>query len=366
MMNMLIVCGGTGGHLAPGIAVAEELCRKGHRCRLLISQKQVDSALVQKYPHLEFIKVPGRAFSGGLFARMRSLFALMQSFLYARKLLKTSQPDMVLLFGGFLSLGLGLAARWTRLPFALHEANSVPGKTSRLLKKMASRIYLPEGVRLPQVGLDRIRYHGYPVRADIQPLNKLEARRRLGIDESGKLLVIIGGSQGAMALNNWVCEHFEALAQHGVAVYCVSGLGKSDPQLMHAADASGREVCAKFVPFTEQMEAVMSAADLVVSRAGAGSVAELIRCCKPAILVPYPYAADGHQQGNAAMHQQRGAGVMVEETALATLLDEVLALIHNDWLLNTFRKNLLALDRFDSSQMIADDLVQLTQSRYES
>ena len=95
-------------------------------------------------------------------------------------------------------------------------------------------------------------------------------------------------------------------------------------------------------------------------------MAELIRCCKPAILVPYPYAADGHQQGNAAMHQQRGAGVMGEETALATLLDEVLALIHNDWLLNTFRKNLLALDRFDSSQMIADDLVQLTQSRYES
>lgn len=366
MMNILIVCGGTGGHLSPGIAVAEELRRKGHRCRLLISQKQVDSALVQKYPHLEFIKVPGRAFSGGLLARMRSLFALIQNFLYARKLLRVTQPDMALLFGGFLSLGLGLAARWTRLPFALHEANSVPGKTSRLLKRMASRIYLPEGVLLPNVPLNRIRYYGYPVRSDIQPLGKADARKRLGLELSGKLLVIVGGSQGAMSLNDWVCEHFKALAQQGIAVYCVTGLGKSDPQLMRAIDTSGREVCAKFVPFTEQMEAVMSAADLVLSRAGAGSIAELIRCCKPAILIPYPYAADGHQQENAAMHQQRGAGIVVEEAALATLFDEVLALIHNDWLLNTFRKNLLALDRFESSQMIANDLLQLVHCHYES
>ena len=80
MMDVLIVCGGTGGHLSPGIAVAEELRRKGHQCRLLISQKQVDSALVQKYPHLEFIKVPGRAFSGGLFARIRSLCAPFSKF----------------------------------------------------------------------------------------------------------------------------------------------------------------------------------------------------------------------------------------------------------------------------------------------
>ena len=80
MMDILIVCGGTGGHLSPGIAVAEELMRKGHHCRLMISQKQVDSALVQKYPHLDFIKVPGRAFSGGFIARIRSLIALLQSF----------------------------------------------------------------------------------------------------------------------------------------------------------------------------------------------------------------------------------------------------------------------------------------------
>ena len=174
------------------------------------------------------------------------------------------------------------------------------------------------------------------------------------------------GSQGAMALNTWVCEHFEALAQNGISAYCVTGLGKSDPQLIQSVDSDGRIVCAKFVPFTEQMDAVISAADLVVSRAGAGSIAELIRCCKPAILIPYPHAADGHQQGNAAMHQQRGACITVEEAALATLLDEVLALIHNDWLLNTFRKNLFALDRFDSSQMIADDLLHLAKCHYEA
>ena len=123
MSKIIIACGGTGGHLAPGIAVAEVLQERGHVCLLLISHKQVDSALVEKYKHLDFVKTPGRAFTGSLLQRLAFLGSLVSGFFTSRRMLREQAPDIVLLFGGFLSLGLGLAARVKGIPVALHEAN---------------------------------------------------------------------------------------------------------------------------------------------------------------------------------------------------------------------------------------------------
>ena len=111
MSRILIACGGTGGHLAPGIAIAEVLQSRGHDCILLISQKQVDSALIEKYAHLNFHKTPGQAFSGGLKKSITSCWSLLSGCLFSYKLVRKENPDLVLLFGGFLSVGLGLAAR---------------------------------------------------------------------------------------------------------------------------------------------------------------------------------------------------------------------------------------------------------------
>ena len=113
--HILIACGGTGGHLAPGIAIAEVLQQRGHACTLLISQKQVDSALIEKYKHLNFVKTPGQAFAGGLSKWISSVWSLLSSLRFSHKLVRGAQPDLVLLFGGFLSVGLGLAARFAGL-----------------------------------------------------------------------------------------------------------------------------------------------------------------------------------------------------------------------------------------------------------
>ena len=138
MSRILIACGGTGGHLAPGIAIAEVLQARGHDCTLLISQKQVDSALIEKYSHLNFHKTPGQAFSGGVTRWITSCWSLFSGYLFSSKLVKQEKPDLVLLFGGFLSVGLGLAARFAGVPVAVHEANCRPGKAVRLLKHLAS------------------------------------------------------------------------------------------------------------------------------------------------------------------------------------------------------------------------------------
>ncbi len=363
MSKILIACGGTGGHLAPGIAVAEALQTRGHDCLLLISQKQVDSALIAKYGHLNFYKAPGRAFSGGIRARFASAWSLIAGYFFSRKLINAEEPDLVLLFGGFLSVGLGVAARLAGIPVALHEANCQPGKAIRLIKRLATRLYLPDGVRLKGVPPVKVRYLGYPVRHDIKHSLKVDAWRHLGIEVPNKLLVVIGGSQGASVLNDWVTHNFGQLARVGISVYCVTGLGKSSKSTIHEMTSKDEEVTATLVPFSDNMGDVISAADLVVSRAGAGSIAEIVRCRAPAILIPYPYAADNHQEANARMHEQHGAGMVLDQANMDDLTAEVMDLMFNDWLLGKFKSNLERLDRFDSCQKIADDIDALCAER---
>lgn len=362
MSKIIIACGGTGGHLAPGIAVAEVLQERNNECLLLISEKQVDSRLVEKYAHLNFMTTPGRAFTGGLVQRLKFIASLFSGLLFARKLLREESPELVLLFGGYLSLGLGLAARLARVPVAMHEANGVPGRSIRIMKGLASRIYLPEGVRLNAVPPGRIRFYGYPVRAEIKQVLKAEAARKLKIVVPSKLLVIIGGSQGAKVLNDWLSQYFGQLAQKGISVYCVTGLGNSSTDTIYEIRHDGTGGTATLVPFSDQMGEVISAADLVISRAGAGSIAEIIRCRAPAILIPYPYAADNHQRANARMHEQHGAGVVLEQERLGELASEVEELIFNDSLLAKFQLNMERLDHVNSSERIAADLEALCQN----
>jgi UDP-N-acetylglucosamine--N-acetylmuramyl-(pentapeptide) pyrophosphoryl-undecaprenol N-acetylglucosamine transferase len=363
MSRILIACGGTGGHLAPGIAIAEVLQARGHDCTLLISQKQVDSALIAKYAHLDFYKTPGQAFSGGVSRWIRSCWSLLSGCRFAHKLVREEAPDLVLLFGGFLSVGLGVAARLSGVPVAVHEANCRPGKAVRLLKHLATRMYLPDGVRLEGVPSERIRYLGYPVRSDVKHCLKAEAWERLGIKVTNKLLVLIGGSQGAAALNEWVVNHFETLAQSGISVYCVTGLGKNSVESNQLESLNQEDATITFESFSDQMGDVISAADLVISRAGAGSIAEIIRCRAPSILIPYPFAADNHQQANALMHERHGAAVVLEQNNLGQLLNEVEGLIFNDWMLSKFKSNLERLDRFDSGERIATDIEELCVAR---
>ena len=176
----------------------------------------------------------------------------------------------------------------------------------------------------------------------------------------------MGGSQGANALNEWAQENFKSLAEAGISIYCVSGLGKNPEGRQTHVNTQGEANTFTNVHFSDQMGAVISAADLVISRAGAGSIAELIRCRAPAILIPYPHAADGHQMANAESHERYGAAVNWSENNLAQLTCEVKQLIFNDSKLAQFKSNLARLDRFDSTLRVAQDIEFLCQSSLNS
>jgi UDP-N-acetylglucosamine--N-acetylmuramyl-(pentapeptide) pyrophosphoryl-undecaprenol N-acetylglucosamine transferase len=359
MSRFLISCGGTGGHLSPGISLAEGLTARGHEVTLLISMKKVDARLAEKYPALTFERMPGSGFSWSPLRLARFLGSQLSALRFCIRRVRSFRPDAVVGFGGFTCAPASLAGRLRGVPVALHESNRVPGLAIRVLGPFVTRVYLPIGIRLGGVRAGAVRHAGLPVRREIARVPAAAAREALGLDPTQKLLVILGGSQGASSLNAWARSRCEALAAKGVQVYCVAGLGKAEEETILSRPAGGQPVKAVFVPFSDRVGDLLSAADLVVSRAGAGTIAELARCEAPAILVPYPHAASDHQRANAAFFERQGGGLVVEESALGGLQAEVLDLIFNEWLLQQFRANLKRMDRLNALDLMVGDLEEL-------
>jgi len=360
MSRFLISCGGTGGHLSPGISLAEGLASRGHESLLLISRKQVDGRLSEKYPRLHFERMPGTGFGWQPLTLLRCVWSQSAALLFCLRLLRRVRPDGIVAFGGFTSVPLILAGRLLGVPAALHESNRVPGLAIRLLGRIASRVYLPPGIRVPGIPTAVTRHLGLPVRSEIARRPAAAAREALALAPHHRVLVILGGSQGASALNDWARSQLETLAAAGIQVYCVTGLGKGTDERLELRTKSGEPIAAVFTLFSDRMAEVLSAADLVISRAGAGTLAELVRCETPAILVPYPQAADDHQTANAAWFESQGGGVVVPQPRLDELRRAVLDLIFNDWLLSRFRDHLRQMDRAPALELMLDDLVELT------
>jgi UDP-N-acetylglucosamine--N-acetylmuramyl-(pentapeptide) pyrophosphoryl-undecaprenol N-acetylglucosamine transferase len=356
--TFILSCGGTGGHLSPGIALAEGLARRGHKAILLISHKKVDTRLAAKYPRLTFVPIPGTPFSLSPGVLWRFLVSQTRGFVSGWRLLKAERPCAIIGFGGFTTASIIVAGALRGVPVALHEANRVPGKSVRYLARFARRVYLPHEVRLNSVVDSKLRNAGLPVRAEIARRPRPEAVRSLGLDPAHKVLVVFGGSQGATPLNNWAREAVRELALTGVQVACVSGMGKGDADFSVNDGPGGVEVRSVTIPFCDDVASLLSAADIVVARAGAGSLAEFARLRVPAVLVPFPQAADDHQRANADYFEKQGAGVVLPQERIGELTTVVKGLLANSDKMAALRDGLLKLDRAAALDFILDDLEQ--------
>jgi len=227
----------------------------------------------------------------------------------------------------------------------LHEANQVVGRTIRLFGRLATKVYVPEGVVYN--GNSQVSFCGFPLRRELQPMDPKAAKVQLGFDPDKPLVCVVGGSQGAHPLNRWVWEHAEQWVAHGIQVLCITGTNK----MVQVAKELPPSIV--FKPFCSQMACLYSAADGVIARAGAGTIAELTHFAVPSILIPFPQSAEGHQLNNARVFEQRGGCVVVEQSAMDGLWNQVLGLLARN---QEMRRALKQLKSIDWASFLADEL----------
>lgn len=313
--RLVIACGGTGGHLFPGIAVAQEAARRGWETMLLISEKQIDALAVQGHAELRFEKVPAVAMPRLLSLKMPGfLWRLWRTRQHCRKLLVEFQADAVLGMGGFTSLPPVWAGKGLGLRTFVHESNAVPGKANKLTARFCTGVFLGLEACARFFPSVTITVTGTPLRtALLTKPDRGEALKFFGLSEGAQTVLVMGGSQGARGVNRAVLEALPFLAAHGVQVLHITGPGEFEE--LKTAYASS-PVKAAVVPFCQDMGMAYAAADVAVSRSGASSLTELSAFSLPVILVPYPTAADDHQRRNADVFTKAGAALAVEEADL--------------------------------------------------
>jgi UDP-N-acetylglucosamine--N-acetylmuramyl-(pentapeptide) pyrophosphoryl-undecaprenol N-acetylglucosamine transferase len=294
--------GGTGGHVLPLLAVAEELRRRGHEVLFIGTRKGIESRLVpaKGFP-IEYIEIGGLK-GVGLTRTLQTLWRLPLSVLHVFRLL-ARRPQAVFSMGGYVAGPTVIAALLRRIPVIAMEPNAVPGITNLRLARYVTKtlLALPDTARYFPAA--KIEVTGLPVREEFLAIPARPRGQTLR-------LLITGGSGGSRTLNNAARQSWPLFRAGGYPIYILHQTGRDAFDATRAAFAeSGLE--GEVVPFIEDMPAAFAASDLIVSRAGAGAAAELAAAGKPSILVPFPFAADQHQLRNAEAFERAGAAQLI-------------------------------------------------------
>ena len=301
--RIAIACGGTGGHLFPGLAVGDALVARGCEVTLLVSSKEVDQTAVKSAYGMEVESLPVVGLSRNL---PRFAASFWSSLGQCRKLFRENRPDAVLAMGGFTSAPPVIAGKLIGARIFLHEANAIPGRAVKLLAPLADEVFVQFPAAMPRVLSTNIRATGLPVRSALEPIEKADARTALGLADDRPVLLVMGGSQGAQSINHALVGALPRLtkALPRLQFIHLTGTGSVEP-VRQAYDALGLSAVVR--PFLTEMEYALGAADLAVSRSGASSLAEFSAMELPAILIPYPTAVDDHQRLNARSFVDIGA-----------------------------------------------------------
>lgn len=343
--TFMVMAGGTGGHIFPALAVAQELQAQGHRIVWLGSESAMETRLVPQYNiPLETLSIKGIR-GNGIKRKLLLPFTLVKTIAAARRIIRRYNVDAVIGFGGFVTFPGGIAARLCGLPLIVHEQNAIAGLSNKVLSHFASQVMYA----FPQVFTNQNGLVGNPVRADIAALTP-PAQRFAG--RQGVLnILVVGGSLGADILNKVVPQAM-ALFPESQRPNLLHQSGRNKlAQLQHQYAECG--VKAECVEFITDMVSAYREADLVICRAGALTIAELTAAGLGAILVPYPHAVDDHQTANAQYMVKDGAAVLMPQTSLnAQSLQTVLADLSREQCLQMAEKA-RALTQPDSAAKVA-------------
>ncbi len=361
-MKVLIAGGGTGGHLYPGIALAEEVVTRHHANKVVFvgTEKGLESKVVPRegYP-LELIRAQGLK-GKGLLGLIKGLLLLPMAFIESLRILRRQKPDVVVGVGGYASGPVVLAAALLGIPTAVQEQNALPGLTNKLLGRVARVVFTAFDEAARFFPSRKVQLVGNPIRRKL-----MDNFLRSHVVQQRFTLLVFGGSLGARGINQRMLDALDTLGDLKGQIHIVHQTGKNDLESVRKGYADkGFE--AEVVEYIDDMSGAYAKASLVVCRAGATTLAELMVAKKASILIPFPFATDNHQEVNAQALVKVGGALMFRESELtgARLAEEIRRLKDDPEKRRQMEKKAGLLGRPEASKELADVLVDLMVKTY--
>lgn len=358
-MKLLLAGGGTGGHLFPAVALAQGLLQRNAEASVQFvgTERGLEARMLPKLG-LPLATVDMAGFVGrGLVGKLQIVPKLLRSIRQARNILRQFQPDLVIGVGGYASVPVLLAAKMNGIPYLIHEQNAIPGLSNKLLARWAQKVCLSFPGSEENFPASRTLFTGNPLRQGLDVIAE-------ELPENGTLL-IFGGSRGAQAINRTVMEMIPTLIENNPELRILHQTGENDLEAVRNGYSAAGLDPQQVVPFIDDMSSAYTDAKLVICRAGATTIAELTASGRPAILIPYPYAAGDHQTANAKALDEAGAACLLPQSEMtaAGLAELVSGLIADRQKLNQMAANGRKLGQPGATQRILDECERLVAKR---
>lgn len=358
-----ITGGGTGGHIYPAIAVADELLIKPDTEKIYyVGNPNNLEAEIVKNKDFEFLPVISSGMPRKLtFELVKWTFRMFFAWLKCCKYIKQYKPDIIFGTGGYVSAPVLLAGITMKVPFVMHDCDANPGLVTRKLSPFAKSISIAFDVAKEKLNNSNCFVNGNPIRNKFSKLSKQDARKELELDN--KLTIcVMGGSQGAKTINNATVGILKELSQkYNLQIIFQTGKRNYDEVInkieeIYPEYKTDKNIIIK--PYFEDMVTVLKASDIAVSRAGSLSISELCASAIAPIFIPYPYAAADHQRKNAKYMVEKGAGLYIEdaETTSETLLKLITELLNDNDKFNKIKNSAIELAKFDAVKKIINQL----------
>lgn len=359
-LRIIMAAGGTGGHVYPAIAIADSLKKKMAEAEILFvgTRDRMEWKTVPKYGYqIKSIWISGfhRTFTfKNLLFPLKVLVSLVQSMI----IIRSFKPDLVISCGGFAAGPIGWIASQLRIPLFIQEQNSYPGVTNRLLSKHAVRIFTAFDDASSYLPSEKIVLTGNPVRSEMNESDRETSFKIFGFNSQLKTVLILGGSGGARAINNIMAREIENLHNKG-NLQIIWQCGNHYIEALRNKIDINKYPNLRLVAFIDDMPAAYEVADLVITRAGAGTCSELMNLGQPAILIPSPNVAGNHQFKNAKSLKESGAAELLDESDLNDRFTEkIFDLLHDPKRLEQMKTSMLSLSRPNASDQIVKEILK--------
>ena len=352
-MKILVAAGGTGGHIYPALALIEKFKSKNKNTQVIYigTTNRMEKDIVPKL-NIEYKAIEIYGFTKNIIKDFKDVYLIIKDVKILKKLMKEYKPDIVLSIGGYVTYPVIKAAKSLNIPIFMHEQNAIPGKVNKMTEKDVNLIGVSFKESLKHFKNKNAFYSGNPVGERALNIKKIN-KKDIGLDEKKKLVVIVAGSLGSKSMSRKLKEYLKLVEDKSYQVLYITGKIVYDEFIK---DKYANNI--KIVPYFENLPGILKSADLIITRAGASTIAEIESLRLPAIFIPSPYVANNHQYYNALSIQKAKAGELIEESnleasALSNLVDKMLKYP------DIYKDNLNKLAKDDASEIIYNKIMEV-------